>query len=76
MGATGNIGYATFITPMIEDDMVELEDYLRTHVEPHFDEHSIVKCQETFRFDEIRTSISAASSYSIATEKNFRPVLC
>src|SRR5580704_7075766 len=54
MGATGNIGYATFITPIIEDDMVELEDYLRTHVEPHFDEHSIVKCQETFRFDEIR----------------------
>jgi hypothetical protein len=34
--------------------MVELEDYLRTNVEPHFDEHSIVKCQETFRFDEIR----------------------
>jgi hypothetical protein len=54
MGASGNIGYATFITPIIEDDMVELEDYLRTHVEPHFDEHSIVKCQETFRFDEIR----------------------
>jgi hypothetical protein len=55
MGASGNIGYATFITPIIEDDMVDkLEDYLRTHVEPHFDEHSIVKCQETFRFDEIR----------------------
>ena len=58
MGATGNIGYATFITPIIEDDMVELEDYLRTRVEPHFDEHSdghsIVKSQETFRFDEIR----------------------
>lgn len=56
MGATGNIGYATFITPIIEDDAVEeaLKQYLRTHVEPHYDEHSIVKCQETFRFDEIR----------------------
>jgi uncharacterized membrane protein len=56
MGATGNIGYATFITPIIEDDTVgeALKQYLRTHVEPHYDEHSIVKCQETFRFDEIR----------------------
>jgi hypothetical protein len=56
MGATGNIGYATFITPIIEDDTVEeaLKQYLRTRVEPHYDEHSIVKCQETFRFDEIR----------------------
>jgi hypothetical protein len=55
MGASGNIGYATFITPIIEDDMVEkLKCYLRTQVEPHFDSHSIVKCQETFRFDEIR----------------------
>ena len=54
MGGTGNIGYATFITPIIEDDTVEaLKQYLRTDVEPHYDEHCIVKCQETFRFDEV-----------------------
>jgi hypothetical protein len=54
MGTGGNIGYATFITQIVDDGMVKkLEDYLRTYVAPLYDEHSIVKCQETFRFDEI-----------------------
>jgi hypothetical protein len=62
------LGYTTIITPILPKCAEELEHYLRKNVEPRFDpviatrhhrggkgsSDSIIRCQSSFRFDQIK----------------------
>jgi hypothetical protein len=52
--AAVTLGYITIVTPIVPGHKDTLERYLRKDVSPQFDPVAIIRCQNSFRFDQIK----------------------